>query len=296
MTCVYVVGVAVVDYVFTVADFPSGAEKYRAEHATVVGGGCGANAAVAITRLGGTALLAARLGGDPVGEAILSDLRREGVDVSHCDRTGEISSFSSVLVNGEGERQIVNFRGAGLVESTGHLAPPPETDAILADTRWSAGALAAMETARERGIPGVLDIEAPAERAPFDAASHLAFSEQGLAHFHPDLSPEEAITQIAATHGGWVCVTRGADGVNYCGPDGAGHIPAYKVVTVDTLGAGDVWHGAFAMRLGEGADEISAVRFANAVSAIKCTRRGGRSGTPTRAETDAFIKETEPFN
>lgn len=296
MTAVYIVGVAVVDYVFSVDVFPTAAEKYRANNAEVVGGGCGANAAVAVARLGGAAHLSARLGSDPVADTILSDLRAEGVNVDQSDRSGAASSFSSVLLNAEGERQIVNFRGAGLVESTNHIRPAPDTRAILADTRWTEGAMAAMRVAREMGIPGVLDIEAPAERAPFDAASHLAFSEQGLAHFYPELGPEDAIREIAAAHGGWVCVTRGAEGVSYCGPEGTGHVPAFKVDAVDTLGAGDVWHGAFALRLGEGADEISAVRFANAVSAIKCTRNGGRKGTPTRSETDDFMKEMGPFN
>ena len=68
-------------------------------------------------------------------------------------------------------------------------------------------------------------------------------------------------------------------------------MPGYRVEAVDTLGAGDVWHGAFALKLAEGATETDAIRFASAVAAIKCTRRGGRAGTPTRAETEHFMKE-----
>ena len=60
---------------------------------------------------------------------------------------------------------------------------------------------------------------------------------------------------------------------------------------VDTLGAGDVWHGAFALALGEGHDEHEAIRFASAVAAIKCTRFGGRAGVPDRTETEAFLEE-----
>ncbi|MEP4422880.1 MAG: PfkB family carbohydrate kinase, partial [Nitratireductor sp.] len=56
------------------------------------------------------------------------------------------------------------------------------------------------------------------------------------------------------------------------------------------LGAGDVWHGAFALALGEGQAETEAIRFANAVAAIKCTRFGGREGTPDRIETDRFLR------
>jgi sulfofructose kinase len=67
-------------------------------------------------------------------------------------------------------------------------------------------------------------------------------------------------------------------------------IPAFPVKPVDTLGAGDVWHGAFALALAEGADEISAVRAASAAAAIKVTRIGGRAGAPTRVERDSLLE------
>jgi sulfofructose kinase len=68
-------------------------------------------------------------------------------------------------------------------------------------------------------------------------------------------------------------------------------VPAFAVDPVDTLGAGDVWHGAFTLALGEGEDEHDAIRFANAVAAIKCTRFGGRAGIPDRATVENFLKE-----
>ena len=60
---------------------------------------------------------------------------------------------------------------------------------------------------------------------------------------------------------------------------------------VDTLAAGDVWHGAFALSLGEGESEVNAVRFANAVAALKCTGFGGRSAIPNRLETNTFLQK-----
>jgi len=64
---------------------------------------------------------------------------------------------------------------------------------------------------------------------------------------------------------------------------------AHPVAVVDTLAAGDVWHGAFTLGLGEGKDVESAARFANVAAAIKCTRFGGRLGAPRRAEVDAAL-------
>lgn len=291
MAGVLIVGVAVMDYVFYVDRFPTRAEKYRALDATVVGGGCGANAAVAVARLGGRALLSSRLGSDPVGEMILSDLTREGVDVSLCDQSGTRSSYSSILIDQEGERQIMNFRGAGFVEDPAHLAAAPPVGAILADNRWTAGAMAAMEMAHARGIPGILDIERRHDPAVLTPASHIAFAEPGLAELVPG-DPAEALRQVVRDHGGWACVTMGAKGVLWCDGTREGHVPSPEISAIDTLGAGDVWHGAFALALAEGADEARAMCFANAAAALKCTRTGGRAGAPTRAETEDFMTET----
>ena len=61
---------------------------------------------------------------------------------------------------------------------------------------------------------------------------------------------------------------------------------------VDTLGAGDVWHGAFALGLAEGMNEESAMDFANASAAIKCTQFGGRLGAPERSQVEQLQKQT----
>jgi sugar/nucleoside kinase (ribokinase family) len=66
---------------------------------------------------------------------------------------------------------------------------------------------------------------------------------------------------------------------------------AFKVEAIDTLGAGDTFHGAFTYRLVQTNDVVESMRFAAAAAAIKCTRFGGLMGAPTRAEVDAFLKE-----
>jgi sulfofructose kinase len=73
--------------------------------------------------------------------------------------------------------------------------------------------------------------------------------------------------------------------------DGMATVPGFRVAAVDTLGAGDVWHGAFALALAERRPEAAAVRFANAAAALKVGRAGGRRGAPTRAEVDRFLSE-----
>jgi sulfofructose kinase len=292
---VLAVGVAVLDVVLSVDELPAGGEKYRATDARVVGGGCAANAAAAVASLGGRALLATRLGDDQIGEMIVAGLRDDGVDCTLARRfAGNRSSFSSVLVNSTGERQIVNFRDAGLPGDNRWLNESmPDFDVGLADTRWPEGALAVMRAAAERGLPGVLDAEAPVMEAndAVLAASHTVFSAAGLRDFTQCAKLDDGLDQAARRCPGFVAVTDGSQGVMWHARERVEHEPAFRIDAVDTLGAGDVWHGAFALALGERMTIRDAVRFASATAALKCMRASGRSGTPKRAEVEELLHD-----
>lgn len=293
MAEVLITGIAVADFVFAVDVLPDKAAKYRAQAATIVGGGCAANAAVAIARLGGVAHLATRLGDDAMGDLILADLVAEGVQTGLVQRVpGGQSSFSSVYVDASGERQIMNFRGEGLGDETGPIDAAGPVSAVLVDTRWTAGAIAGLDLARRFDVPGIVDAEAPLDMEVLTRASHVAFSRDGLLSLCGSTDLETALRAAADQLPGWVCVTDGAQGVLWL--DGAElvHEPACPVQVRDTLAAGDVWHGAFALALAEGRSEAQAIRFANAAAALKCTAFGGRKGSPTRDIVEDFLKET----
>jgi sulfofructose kinase len=296
MTTVIAAGVAVIDFIFLLDEVPHRAHKYRARDAMIVGGGCAANAAVAVSRLGGHAVLATRLGDDMIGDMILAGLEEEGVDCSLSHRfKGGRSSFSSVTIDADGERSIIGFRDETMDFSGDWLEQKkmPEFGAALADTRWPAGARILMEQARHHGVPGIIDGEAPVREAQeaLDIASHIAFSTQGLQDYCGSDSVDAGLRQAGRETGAWVCVTDGENGVRWLDGTAIKHMPAFSVVTVDTLGAGDVWHGAFALMLAKGASELEAIRYASAVSAIKCTQFGGRAGIPTAEAVDTFLEE-----
>lgn len=288
MARVFLLGVVTIDFVFHLASMPRRTEKYRADDATIVVGGCAANAAIAVARLGGNAVLGGRLGDDPVGDLIVKALGQEGIDCRGIRRTpGARSAYSSVYVDAEGERQIVNFRGENLCTDTGWIGSVDgRVDAVLADTRWFDGAEAAMRLARSRDVPGIIDAEAPIHEQPLRSASHVAFSEQGLTDWIGSLDIAEAASRL----GTWCCVTAGARDVRIAHGAREQAVPAFRIDPVDTLGAGDVWHGAFALALAEGKCDVDAIRFANAAAALKCLTRGGARGTPTRTETEALIR------
>lgn len=291
-------GIATLDHVFRVPAMPHAAEKFRATAYAPVPGGCAATAAVAISRLGGLARLCARLGEDATGAAVVAALEAEGVDCGLCTLTPDATSpLSSVLVDPAGERLIVNFRGEGLAaEPPGLTAEAAASaDAALCDTRWPEGAARLMALAREAGIPGIIDGEAPFEglEVAMQLASHVAFSAQGLRAFTGCHDLREALAAARSELCGWLCVTDGAAGVWFTEVDGIGHLPSPAITPHDTLGAGDVWHGAFALALGGGRSEQDAIGFANAAAALKCMKGSGWASIPDRAETDAFLKHGE---
>ncbi len=284
MARVLVAGSAALDFVYQMDALPERAEKYAARAVDIVGGGCAANAAVAIARLGGESQLLARFGQDDVCEMVLSDVSAEGVDTSACVITEDArSAMSSVYVDKSGERQIMAFRGSGLVEEPG--LEGIRADAVLADTRWPEAARQVIAMGRALGLPSVLDGEAPVPRDAAASASHVIFSEQGLLDFTGLDDVQAAYASLDLP--GWAAVTLGAEGVLHPG----GVMSGYEVDVKDTLGAGDVWHGAFTLMLAEGRDEENAMRFANAAAALKCTGFGGRKAAPARDAVEQFLKE-----
>lgn len=295
MAGVLCVGHAVQDFVFSVPQLPARGEKYRATRFELAGGGPAATAAVTIAKLGGRAHLAARVGADVAGDLIVGELRGYGVDCAHVLRVqGLGSSVSAVMVDAAGERMIVNHLPAAMPADAAWLPDPVSlgVHAVLADTRWPDGAFAALRLARAAGLPGVLDADRPVPRTPdlLSAATHVAFSAEGLEEFVGDADPERSLTEIARHTRAWLCVTLGAEGVLVRTRSGFSREPAHAVAAVDTLGAGDVWHGAFALALAEARGEPSAVRFASAAAALKVQRFGGRAGVPTRIEVDDFLE------
>lgn len=293
MAVVAFCGQAVVDFIYEVAAMPTDAQKYRALGAHITGGGCAATAAVGAARLGATARMFGRLGADETGDLIARGLEAEGIDCAGLRRFSDgRSSSSAVLVDPSGERMIVNFRDDALPVDADWV-DIADAAAVLTDTRWSEGALRVLTQARDRGVPGILDAEAPIDGAVAKAASHVAFSMQGLRDFTGIAEREVALTAAAGVLPGWVAVTDGPDGTFIAG-ETITHIPAPTVDVVDTLGAGDVWHGAFALALAEHKTEETACRFANAAAALKCTRPGGRDGAPTRAEVETFLEGWTP--
>ncbi len=295
MVSIICVGIAVLDEIFAVAEIPARPGKYFASDYRSIGGGPASTAAVAAAAMGADTALWARVGEDGTGDRIIAELAGFGVDAGQVRRVaGARSGLSAVVVDAAGERLTINFADPALDTDPAWLplAGVKEADAVLCDCRWPAGAEAVLRRARADGRIAVLDGDTTPDAAVkglAPLASHVAFSQGGLQQFSGVADPETGLCIAEQRLEGWLCVTLGADGCMVIEDGVIQLVPGFRVEAIDTTGAGDVFHGAFAVALAERRTEMDAVRFAGAAAALKCTRFGGRSGIPGRSQVDRLL-------
>ena len=212
-------GNVVADHVFRVEDIPQPPAKIAARSYALNAGGMAANAAIAVTRLGGRADFWGRVGDDLNAPLLAAALEADGVNTAGLKRmAGGRSPVSAVLVDRHGERTIIGFRGADLGIDPGWL--PLETlagaGALCCDPRWPEGVAAAAAEARRLGVPVVLDGEKSETRILVDLVprvDHAIFSVTGLQNFAPGTAPEEGLRRaLASGPVKLAAVTRGEKG------------------------------------------------------------------------------------
>ena len=302
MTRILCLGMSALDAIYRVPEIPTRPTKVLATHFSESGGGMAANASVAVARLGGETHYWGRVGDDVLGTRILAQLAGEGVDVARVRRvTGRLSPSAAILVAPDGERLVCAYNDPALDPDPAWLplAEVPTFAAALVDVRWPEGAGPVLDAARAAGRPAVLDADVGPPAALLDLArraTHAIFSEAGLAAASGDDRPGAALQRLAYGGRNLLGVTLGPDGFLWREGAVECRLPGFRVRAVDTLAAGDVWHGAFTLALGEGAGIEAAARFAHAAAAIKCTRQGGRGGAPTLAEVQAFLAGSPEVN
>jgi len=291
-------GIIVLDEVFRVEEFPEPDGKVEAKGFFVVNGGCAANEAVAIARLGGRAALAGPMGGpagqDSNGDRVLQAFAREKLDTTHCQRMdGLATALSAIFVNHKGDRTIVTYRDERI--ATAVPADPDAivagADAVLADNRFPIFVRPVCEAGRRRNIPVVLDGDkATVENDPlFRICSHVVFSSECLRTTTGVADLAEGLKRIARHTDAFLAVSNGPADIVVLERGVLRTVPVFQIRAVDTLGAGDALHGGFALALAEGRNADEALRFGSAVAGIKCSRIGGSGGAPTRAEVEAFL-------
>jgi sugar/nucleoside kinase (ribokinase family) len=295
-------GGAVQDIVMRVEQFPKPGGKVQASEFLITSGGQSGNAAVAIARLGADTRYTGALGdrNDKVANEIVAALEKEGIDCSAAVRVPDArSSVSTIMIDAEGEKMIATRRDSGLSDAS--PAEPDvlvrDVDAVLVDNRYENFSRPVCAAAAKRGIPRVVDLDKPT--TPDDellaASTHVISSADALIGTTGVNELPAGLTILGQHLKGFVAVTDGPKGVYWLdrvqGPGQVRHMPAFKVKAIDTLGAGDTFHGAFTFRLVERGDVVEAMRFASAAAAIKCTRFGGLQGAATYEEVEEFLRK-----
>ena len=293
------IGMPVRDLTFRVSGIPARGSKENATHFDEICGGNALNAAIGIVRLGGRASVCGPMGDarEASSRFIFEKLAHEGIETKHIvHMPGLVTPISAVMVDPSGERTIITFRDPELwkvrLPSTETLLQ--DCAAILTESRAAGFCTDLCAEARRRGIPVIVDVDRAMSlrEGLLNASSHLVFSSEPLQETADVTDDGQALKKIAKLTPSFLAGTRGPKGTIWL--DEQGHLqetPAFPVHTVDTLGAGDVFHGAFALAITEKQELRQALRFASAAAALKCTRFGGAFAAPQRAEVEQLLSQ-----
>jgi sulfofructose kinase len=286
------IGMPVRDLTFRIDELPARGFKVNASHFDEICGGNALNGAIGIVRLGGRASICGPMGDarETSAKYIFDKLAHEGIDTQHIvHMPGLVTPISNIMIDPSGERTIVTFRDPELwhVKLPGSDALLDDCAAILTESRCAEFCTELCAEAVRRGIPVVVDVDRAMSlrEGLLNASTHLVFSSEPLQETADVTDDAQALKKIAKLTKSFLAGTRGPRGTIWL--DEQGNIqetPAFPVHTVDTLGAGDVFHGAFALAITEGQELRQALRFASAAAALKCTRFGGAFAAPQRAE------------
>lgn len=285
------------DYLCKVDEIPIDHKVEAREHLTQ-GGGPAATAAVAASRLGMKTAFVGVVGDDDSGRMILRDFASEKVSADAVKiRKGCSTSTAFCWVDAAGKRSIVWYRGNGA-----DLAPEEVPEPLIAnakvihlDGHQTVGAHAAAKLARKHGVLVSIDAGTlrPGVKEILPDCDIVIASEFFARQLTGVTDDEKSLIELVKIGAKVTGITMGSKG-SVCYDREQGKIlrcPVFPVEVVDTTGAGDVFHSAFAVKYASCKNILECMRFASAVSALKCTKLGGRTGIPTLKETEEFLKK-----
>ncbi|MBI5686272.1 MAG: hypothetical protein HZC54_14460 [Verrucomicrobia bacterium] len=286
------------DYLCQVPHIPQD-DKVEILQSAIQGGGPSVNAIAAAARLGARTAFIGCVGGDQPGRDIVAGLAAEGVDISGMrTREGAESAAGFCWIEKEtGKRSIAWTRGTARPLATEEITPELICSSTLLhlDGHQTEAAIAAAKLARAHGVTVSIDAGTIVPRIEklLELADIIIASETFACRYTGLYDMETAAKKLFAGNCRFSAVTMGSEGSIGCDGCEVFRCPAFKVTVVDTTGAGDVFHGAFAYEYVRGGTWTECLRFASAVSALKCTRFGGRAGIPDLKTTQEFLKQHE---
>ena len=297
---IYVLGSINMDMVAVAPYMPKSGETLTANKYYTNAGGKGANQAVAIAKLGGNVSMIGKVGSDAYGKYMKDNLASFGVDVTHVS-VAEGNSGVAMIIVVDGDNRIILDAGAnGKVtckDAYEGLKNAKSGDILVMQLEVPLEVVTyAAKIAKEKGMIVILN-PAPAVELPVELLQNVDIitpnesETQILTGISVDSEVELALAVKHFYQRGIknVIITLGSRGSMVSYGNNIDLIESRKVKAVDTTSAGDTYVGAVTVKLDNGADIVSACRFASVASSITVTREGAAQSIPTVSEVEEVM-------
>ncbi|EAW38022.1 sugar kinase [Lyngbya sp. PCC 8106] len=273
------VGLVTLDFLYGVSEYPAQNQKVVASDYTVAAGGPATNAAVTFSFLENQAQLFAVLGTHPMSELIRADLTQQNVILTDLDPTrSEPPTVSSILVTPKtGDRTVVSINA---VKSQVSVESLPQNcldgiDIVLIDGHQMEVSQHIAKLAREQEIPVVID--GGSWKPGFEMVLPYADYAICSANFYPPncQTAADVFAYLYDLDILFIARTQGNQPIQYRSPNREGEIEIPSIQAVDTLGAGDVFHGAFCHFILQ-SSFVKSLKAAAEIAACSCQSFGTR--------------------
>lgn len=288
-----------VDLAVSVDAFPQPNGTMRVNNVSWQGGGKVATGMVAAARLGAKCAIMGAVGADNYGMFCVRDFEAHGIDVSGLEVQEEKTTSLSIVISDKqtdgrsivyhlGTAQIPEFEDmdASILENCEYFFVSSLPDSVVE----------AAKKAKAAGAKIFIDADSYSEELAANVGMVDVFVGSEFVYeamFGDDKNYEQNCEKVRQMGPEIVVFTFGANGCVGLSDEGFFTLPSFRVDVIDTVGAGDVFHGAFIAGLLQGWSVKEICRFASAVSAIKITRQGGRAGIPDKKTVMHFLETGE---
>jgi len=288
-------GFCSIDYLCKVPYIPID-EKVEILQFLAQGGGPAATATVAAARLGAATTFIGAIGDDERGEAIINGFIKENVNTDHLQKkSGKESPVAYCWIEKDsGNRSVAWSKGSSMPLNPSWIRPDfiSALKLLHLDGHNTEAAIKAATVAKENNVIVSLDAGTVVpDIGKLVEISDICIASRTFAYkYTGESDPQKAARKLFGRNKLISAVTCGEDGVFAVAEGKETTRKAFQVDVVDTTGAGDVFHGAFAYAVIRGWSMDYALDFASAAAALKCTKFGGRTGIPTTPEVIEFLK------
>ncbi len=273
-------GLSTIDLIYEVDEFPLTDSKLTARSQAAYAGGPATNAAITFRHLGGNAALVTSIGQHPLTALLRDELNTYGVkalDLSP-DRS-DVPAISAVAVNSKGQRNVISANASLISEYSDRvdLDLLNSASVLLVDGHLMKACIAWARAAREHGVAVVLDGGSwkPGTELLLPYVDTAICSSDFLP---PSCSRPEQVVEFLSRHGvNKIAITAGSNPIRFASEQGSGSLAVPDVPTVDTMGAGDIFHGAYSYFLGTGLSFPDTLARAAIIASNSCQFRGTRA-------------------